>query len=215
MHGKCSDGNHLSLKWYLVFQQTELRFVHSHICISSYQAGHVTHQERGGGSSQYQFTIPLQPVPLTASGARTHLLNTLPKNSAMTVLLRIITLYGMLKSGTANSKRPGWVYILGVRPTGAAAAPPRLVMFAPALPILAWPKTRLCICSPSVLDSSASSSRGMMTAGGRSKPRCASGGCSVYRKKALSNEKLRRTLVNGGMRRPASSNKGRALVSAG
>lgn len=86
-------------------------------------------------------------------------LNTLPNRNATREQLKMMTLYGMLKSGVARSTRSAGVYI---RPLAGL----------PDVPFL-------------------EGSKGVNIAGGRSHPRCASGGCSVYRRNALVTSMVR------------------------
>ena len=122
-------------------------------------------------------------------------LKPLPKMSAMSVQLMMITLYGMLKSGVAKSTSKVGEYILWSRPS---VAPRRAVLFdsvpAPS------PSPEL---------------RGTRTAGGRSQPRCASGGCSVYRKNGLITSIVSTTLLFAGSESSACRRVGRAWGTGG
>lgn len=96
------------------------------------------------------------------------MLNIVPNRPATSVQVKIITLYGILKSGVARSTRRVELYMGPPVGTNAEA---------------------LC-----------EGSTGMNTAGGRSQPLWASGGCSVYRRKAFVTSMLICTVFPGGRR---------------
>jgi len=99
-------------------------------------------------------------------------LNTLPKINVINVQLRIMTLYGMLKSGVGRSMSNDGVYILA------------------AIPIIGR-----CVSCVLFTDKCT----GKKTAGGRSHPLIASGGCSVYFRKALLTSMERRRVLLAGI----------------
>lgn len=114
----------------------------------------------------------------------------LPKNNATTVLDMIITLYGMLKSGVARSTKSVDVYVRG--PHEFDCPSPSATLSSSDCSVLGVVVLR-------------SEQMGVRTAGGRSQPRCASGGCSVYRMNALRKEMVTESVLCGGTERTASS----------
>jgi len=112
-------------------------------------------------------------------------LKTLPKMKATREQVKIITLYGILKSGVATSTSKVEVY-----------------MGSPNwYPFNTWESLSLKVS-------------GMRTAGGKSQPRCASGGCSVYRRNALSTSIVRWVELLGGRWSTASNVVGREWGTA-
>lgn len=102
---------------------------------------------------------------------RINRLNTLPKINVINVQLRMMTLYGILKSGVGRSMSNVGVYILAEIPIIGRVS---CVLF-----------TDKC--------------KGKKTAGGRSHPLIASGGCSVYFRKALLTSMERRRVLLAGI----------------
>ena len=122
-------------------------------------------------------TIP-SPTPSTSSAPtnrRTSALYTVPNDSAITVLVRIITLYGMLKSGVGS----GSIKLVVLKYAGLLLLLSPLSS-SPPFPFISVPATvLLLLASPS--------SKIRITAGGTSLPLFASGGYSVYLRIAFSN----------------------------
>ena len=109
-------------------------------------------------------SLPIQSLIFTMIHLRVNRLKMLPKINVINVQLRMMTLYGIEKSGVGRSTRSVGVYIR----FGIVRAPSRSVT-------------------------------GKRTAGGRSQPLMASGGCSVYFKNALLRSMERRSVLLAGI----------------